>query len=375
MAEETLGRVLDRAFDPGPDFPNRLLLSRTMAALEAANLRPSRRPWFGFEFPRPARPIVASVVIIAVALAATGAFVAVNQHVHPAAPARHSQFLPSTGVATVAGMSALSANDAAVWGLYNIMREPNKLYDTSTIFITHDGGKTWLPSVVDSFQSGALSSVGWTDTQHLVIYLDNGNGTNVWTTSDGGSDWQAAQWDFPASTEFPIVRVIDGQTAVVLSDVRSSRLVYVTQNAGATWSKASLTPPPGGWSDSFQAQNAFMFGSDGVVVVARYAATESYVYTTADGGRTWSEPRALRGISLNVVTAREWWLVDRFGQASLSLDAGQSWQQVRFHRFVDTTLTSIVYASGDVVWAIADGAIPIRSTDQGMHWSIVKVPA
>jgi len=48
---------------------------------------------------------------------------------------------------------------------------------------------------------------------------------------------------------------------------------------------------------------------------------------------------------------------------------------VPFHRFVDTTLTSIVYASGDVVWAIADGEIPIRSTDQGLHWSIVKVPA
>ena len=35
MAEEMLRRNLDRAFDPGPDFPNRLLLSRTMAMLDA----------------------------------------------------------------------------------------------------------------------------------------------------------------------------------------------------------------------------------------------------------------------------------------------------------------------------------------------------
>jgi len=35
MAEETLRRNLDTAFDPGPDFPNPLLLSRTIAMLDA----------------------------------------------------------------------------------------------------------------------------------------------------------------------------------------------------------------------------------------------------------------------------------------------------------------------------------------------------
>ncbi len=38
MADETLRRNLDRAFDPGPDFPQRLLLSRTMAALPGSSL-------------------------------------------------------------------------------------------------------------------------------------------------------------------------------------------------------------------------------------------------------------------------------------------------------------------------------------------------
>ena len=35
MAEETLRRNLDSAFDPGPDFPHPLLLSRTIAILDA----------------------------------------------------------------------------------------------------------------------------------------------------------------------------------------------------------------------------------------------------------------------------------------------------------------------------------------------------
>ena len=37
MAEETLRRNLDGAFDPGPDFPDPRLLSRAMAAVDSAD--------------------------------------------------------------------------------------------------------------------------------------------------------------------------------------------------------------------------------------------------------------------------------------------------------------------------------------------------
>jgi hypothetical protein len=44
MAEETLRRNLDEVFDPGPGFPDPLLLSRTIAALESAEPTADRRP-------------------------------------------------------------------------------------------------------------------------------------------------------------------------------------------------------------------------------------------------------------------------------------------------------------------------------------------
>ena len=43
MAEESLRRSLDAAFDPGPDFPDPRLLSRTMATLAEVESAPTKR--------------------------------------------------------------------------------------------------------------------------------------------------------------------------------------------------------------------------------------------------------------------------------------------------------------------------------------------
>src|SRR5207247_8657395 len=83
MAEESLRRSLDAAFDPGPDFPDPRLLSRTMATLaevESAPTKraPARRTPIVLEPPTRGGRLVAAALIVLHPLPAAGAFVAVQ---------------------------------------------------------------------------------------------------------------------------------------------------------------------------------------------------------------------------------------------------------------------------------------------------------
>jgi len=93
MAEDTLRRNLDEAFDPGTGFPDPLLLSRTMSAIDAAEPRPrpaqGRVRWFPGLSPTASR-LLAGALILLILLAAFGALLAV-QHLFPTpVPARWS---------------------------------------------------------------------------------------------------------------------------------------------------------------------------------------------------------------------------------------------------------------------------------------------
>src|SRR5881397_99168 len=85
MAEESLRRSLDAAFDPGPDFPDPRLLSRTMATLaevESAPTKraPARRTPIVLEPTTRGGRLVAAALIVLLLLAAAAAFVAVQHY-------------------------------------------------------------------------------------------------------------------------------------------------------------------------------------------------------------------------------------------------------------------------------------------------------
>jgi hypothetical protein len=82
MADETLRHSLDRAFDPGPDFPDRLLLSRTTAMLDkeiGASGRGTRwksrqRTPLSWLLPRTVLQLAAGALIVVLVAAAVAAF-------------------------------------------------------------------------------------------------------------------------------------------------------------------------------------------------------------------------------------------------------------------------------------------------------------
>lgn len=201
MPSETLRRNLDTAFDPGPDFPNPLLLSRTIAMLDAAAAAAGRdgrwngreRPWLSW--PRPAMRLAAILMAVIVAVAATATFLAVHRFFAPL-PAHTSPFKVGNTLLPVGNSWFFSANDGAV-----------QVELQHGLFITHDGGRTWIATSLNVLDF-PLVNLRWLDSQRVVALLDQVGPPNLLeTTADGGANWQSTKMAFlnlqPGDTFLP----------------------------------------------------------------------------------------------------------------------------------------------------------------------------
>jgi photosystem II stability/assembly factor-like uncharacterized protein len=322
--------------------------------------------------------VLATALAVALVLVASGVLFFLSDFGHRTAPAGRSHARPATAIATVAGLSAYSADDAAVWGPYNLMRSMTPTadpLDSSGLLITHDGGKSWLATGIGSTTADSTilpGGVSWTDSQDLAVVDNN----SIWITSDGGHTWHESQMPVqpsPTADPFGTTFRVSGSAIFVIS--KPDR-VYVTYDGGETWSGAVLPPPAGGSPADigfFQLSGPFMFGSRGVLGAGD--GVNTLIYTTSDGGKSWMGPITQRGQSLMALGPMDWWIVKSSGQVSRTLDGGNTWNTMPITpNYSVVKLTSIVPTGGNVFWAIANSALPLRSTDGGGHWSIVKLP-
>ena len=93
MADETLRRNLDSAFDRGPDYPDPLLLSRTMAMLQAHDATAHRDGrWKGRQrsrlgWPRIGLRLAAALLMVVLVIAAVGVFLVAHRALTQTVPA------------------------------------------------------------------------------------------------------------------------------------------------------------------------------------------------------------------------------------------------------------------------------------------------
>jgi photosystem II stability/assembly factor-like uncharacterized protein len=196
-------------------------------------------------------------------------------------------------------------------------------YDAKTqisqirIFHTADGGATWQNSVlaardletpatfIDALHGWALVTEDFPGRDPGSSYI--GQEISLYRTSDGGQTWQRAAHG-PANSQLGVtsddaygVAPLTANARITFSSLTTGWLVgstfqrngssqnwlYITRDGGVTWRQTSLT---------FVA-NAFVPGSpifftpqDGVlpVEVAGSMVNTGMLYTTHDGGQTWS---------------------------------------------------------------------------------------
>jgi photosystem II stability/assembly factor-like uncharacterized protein len=142
--------------------------------------------------------------------------------------------------------------------------------------------------------------------------------------------------------------------------------VIHTTNGGGTWTKQTV-------ANSFIKPN--LYGVDftdalhGCVVSS---GAGSVIYTTADGGTSWTfrAPPAAASSGLNAVAfadSTHGWAVGAYGAIAATTDGGATWTAQRAGTLSYPTLYDVAFVSTTHGWAVGDGGAILATTD-GTTW-------
>lgn len=296
MADETLRSNLAKAFEPGPDFPSRGLLSRTMAMLEVqVDRSPRSRGRLRLGLPRAAPQFVAGVLLVCLALAAVAIFVAT--HRVPVPTPVHTPPLQITspgaiGCSTSCRVRPLVFVSAKVgWLIENRGQDAGACSPScptgSVILSTRDGGLHWTSQL--SSNSWSQEILASPDGMELMVVPSPGLGATLHHSTDGGVHW--------TSSDLPTQKTVSDQLYFFnphegwlssLEPTSSVVDVFHTIDSGAHWNliridtKAKFGLDFEVFTDLLQT----LFFTDSATGWFQPAPSWS-AYVTHDGGATW----------------------------------------------------------------------------------------
>jgi photosystem II stability/assembly factor-like uncharacterized protein len=223
MAEETLRRNLDSAFDPGPDFPHRLLLGRTMAMLEKEATTAGRDVrWKSVERrlrrAEPPRLMVFTAALLAIAIIITLVLTAHALHFTRSVPVKPG---PPGGVQ----IHSVSVKPGPPGGIRDaIPIQPAVVLQCSAPSATYGCNAPSAPVFV-------TSSVGWTTAGSAAAE----GPTNLYRTDDGGQHWFAQlSWDYSEANEVKVSP--DGREALIITEWGwQGPALFHTTDGGSHW--------------------------------------------------------------------------------------------------------------------------------------------
>lgn len=380
MAEERLRRNLESAFDPGPDFPHRLWLSRTMAMLakEAASHDRNRR-WSSLGSPhlswlRPGMRLAALLTVVVVAVATTAVFLALHKFATPV-PATPVP-LPSTQVRQPIAITSPFAPDCSV---------PHNAY----------GCGMQTPVF-------ATANVGW-----ITAGYEGASGkTNLYRTDDGGRHWTAqVSWDGPGAYDIETSR--NGKEALIVTGWGGDGPgLFHTTDGGSHWTSlgfpvsATRCMNTGGGTCGAGLQRVYFLNpQEGWVLAQEPTFDVAELFHTTDSGAHWAlsarinvltqfNRYVLLGHGLNgqlvFQSSSEGWFVPNFGIISASQlfiyrtrDGGVTWQLQNIstpqpaNSPVSARLNLVFFDSraGLLQLTIAERSYVSTTSDGGANWS------
>jgi photosystem II stability/assembly factor-like uncharacterized protein len=268
---------------------------------------------------------------------------------------------------------------------------------------TSDGGVTWRVNQIPMFQIGTMFFLndreGWALCTHFGVCETSGDKTILYHTVDAGANWLPISNAVSSDVVVPLgVTFIDSEHGFMSTlDSDSVARLLRTADGGKTWLAVELPKPAGGGTVGTNtppvdcgstrcAVDPTFFGSRGVVTVIG-AGIAPYTVTTADGGVTWGSPHSMPFSSpaamptpwLQAQDPDNWWVVDAGGSLYRTINAGASWSRVPSSLPQGYALESVEGGGNGVLWgetasSAPTGPYPVRSTDGGHTWSLVKLP-
>ncbi len=239
------------------------------------------------------------------------------------------------------------------------------------LLVSGDGGQTWAaPSL------GASRAVRWMAAapgMPAVLYAATSAG--VMKSADGGTTWTT-----PANaglTAVPIAAAVDAGTAATVYAASAGEGVYTSSDGGASWSvstdglivEGSVPPSPA----QLSSLRASPTQPGTVFAIAR---APDLVYRSMDSGHTWRTvnlPAAggsPESLAFSPTDAKTLFLGQQTGPLLRSTDGGDTWTSLANEHVVAAQGLAIVPGTPAVLLAAGENGLR-RSADGGNTWTTV----
>ena len=264
--------------------------------------------------------------------------------------------IPGAGALDLRAIAATSATTA----------HAISIGDSSRIYRTTDGGKSWSQRWAATRKGTFLDAIRFWDAQHGIAMSDPVDGRFlVLTTSDGGDSWQEIPADrIPAAIEGEggfaasgTCLAVWGASHVWIASGGAARArVYHSADRGRTWT-VNDAPLRAGIASAGIFSIAFRDAQHGVITGGDYQKPQlggRNLALTSDGGATWTlvdsvaSPGGYRSAVAFVPGARTTTLVAvGLSGTDESRDGGMTWTHVD-----STAYNSVAFASEAFGWAV-----------------------
>lgn len=161
-----------------------------------------------------------------------------------------------------------------------------------TILRTVDGGRNWA-SVGPAAAAGLeFRDIEAFDARHAVaLTIGNGPASRMYATSDGGRSWTETFRNDDPVAFYDCMTFLDRRHGLALSDPVDGRFrILSTRDGGRSW---KVVPPAGmpaalTGEFAFAASGTCLVSAGGKAMFATGGGSSARVFTSRDGGRTWS---------------------------------------------------------------------------------------
>jgi photosystem II stability/assembly factor-like uncharacterized protein len=303
---------------------------------------------------------------------------------------------------------------------------PNRVV---SVYSTSDHGLHWTQHAAKTFGDFTLiyfrGTDGWLLSQPDVAQGQPGSPkAGLYRTTDAGATWShvselsgltgmqlsGGMWGHYSGVGQAIFEFADSQHGWLASGIEQteSPSLLETTDGGKSWHGVTIAQPP----EAVAGQQVvlgypILLGNGHALLPVffghrvdpnDFSITHRYVYSSADGGSTWSSPVALSAGGVEptgdewqnfYLDANHWWFtainqrsagepVAQSGPAiGRTSDGGKTWQLFRPNNA--PTILQMTFTNADHGWALAvtgpdNTNILLRTTDGGAHWHQVQVP-
>jgi photosystem II stability/assembly factor-like uncharacterized protein len=259
------------------------------------------------------------------------------------------------------------------------VRLVNGVYNSGTVWVSVDGGKTWTPSA----QLGTETDIyGAAAVNSRVLLIGTSPTGQVYRSVDGGATWALTERLGTETAVLCITRLTatangTGGTTHLVAGTSPTGQVYRSTDGGQTW---TLVQRLG--SETGVRCITRISGTGASAVLVAGTSPTGQVYRSTDGGQTWTLVQRL-GSETFVQTiayisgtgASAVLVAGTFpnGQIYRSTDGGQTWtlaQNVVAGANVSVSCIAYISGSGDTAHLVAGGSngIVYRSVNGGQTW-------